>query len=77
VSNRQALGGYQATTSDFTGCSSQPVVRSAGRKSDRGCADHVKGQAVAIIVGLRCAVNEESHTGFIEYDIWARLFQTV
>ena len=52
-------------------------IRSTGRKSGHGCADHVKGQAVAIIVGLRCAVNDGSDTGLIEYDIWARLFQTV
>ena len=30
-----------------------------------------------MIVGLRCAVNDGSDTGVIEYDTWARLFQTV
>ncbi len=35
-------------------------IRSTGRKSGHGCADHVRGQAGAIIVGLRYAVNDGS-----------------
>ena len=35
-------------------------IRSMGRKSGHGCADHVRGQAGAIIVGLRYAVNDGS-----------------